>query len=104
MEEKEILVEITYYQLYGKPADDGSTGPMLIFYRDGTYFIPFNQRWDPKHLSQWKVVDNVMWVRHSYNGWDAMEWKACIDNEGSEKITQIVLGELAEYQMLIGEL
>ena len=104
MAEKEILAEITYHQLYGKPADDGSTGPMLVFYNDGTYICLGNVGLAGCSPSLWKIVDGFMWVKHTYNGPDAHKWERCDNNEGSLKITQIVAGELAEYHMLIGEL
>lgn len=105
MNNKEILVEITYYQLYKKKADDGSTGAMLTFYRDGTYAIHMHDYDHERELSLWKMVGNVMWVKHAYIGHNKGTWSPCEpDNEGNSKITQLVLAELAIDRMLTGDL
>lgn len=105
---KEVLCEVFYQQVYGKPGNDGDNGPMLIFYTDGTYFITHNSRWDENLLSHWKIIDNVMWIKHMYVGWGIDRWIECSDNNiGGNRITQLVLAALAEIavdRMLAGDL
>lgn len=77
---------------------------MLIFYKDGTYTIANDSRWSDNDFSLWRIEGNMMFIKHTYHSVTDHEWKACNTNEGSLKINQIVMCELAIEKLLTGEL
>jgi len=97
--EKEVLVAISFRELYGREPDDDSDAdaPFATFYKDGTYRV---SHWEPKVLcSQWKIDGAILLVKHEGS---KKGWVNAGKDKSTQKMIELVSGALLT-QLLTGE-